>query len=752
MTGPARVPGVLVPRLLYLFGVPALTLPLGASPAVAAVVFGACLLGLGLERRALRGMTDTITENSALESNTAEASEAATPTNPAEEVASKASLEIEGPLPRILEETLDIADLGLTITDFEGRVAYINPMEARWQGSSPDQLRGRVAPWVPISEIPAGLRSGAIPFWEHEVSAQQSTEPQGGEPLLLQVRCQAVRGGASLPRLLVTLRRNISHRRTLEETFERHRRILQAVELAAERLLADPSWETSLSEVLGALAEATETQRAHFLTDLDSLDLPSLRETTPVETGFSGEAPHHWLFQPRLGPLETGTLRSLPRGLRRALGSPLEGSYALLPLVDLGCLCLESTEEDRTWAPQEMDALRAAARMLGSALLRQRAEHTLMHREERFRTLLDTVSDPIAGFNGEDRFCYINSAFSNLFGYHLGALARRRLRDLVHERDRERLAHRLAALSATEGIPAAEGTPADAAQHPVLTFHTADGREIPLECRLEQTPPEAGETRYRGIFYDRTADQTAHRIQRQFVSLVHHELKTPLTSIVGAVRLLDSNFEQDKDRRLLEILGRNTVQLERLIDKLLDLQRLSLGQMPYQLEDIELQPLLDEVILACKTKAQNGSHRLRADHARSLLIHADREKLLDILDELLTTACTFAWEGTDIRLHLEDRGQEVLLRVRQEGPGLPSGVLDDLFLGVPQEEADTMHPGQRIGIGLTLARGLLEGMSGRLVVESQLGEGTQVTLHLPKATFANRTISEHSQLETSHET
>jgi PAS domain S-box-containing protein len=612
--------------------------------------------------------------------------------------------------------------LGVTVTDFDGKILYINPADARRQDATTEELLGQSAPWVFPGEDPQLTQSGVLQPWERE------TITEGPENLCLRVLSQTVRDESGVPFALLTLREDISRQRALESALERRDRILRAVEMAAERFLADPSWESSLPDVLSTLAEATRTHRVRLVKDLESATtaaLGSLGEQFPSQSTGVGEH-ENWFFQPRLGPTSTGRLAQMSSGLRRALDFPDVGSYVMIPLQGLGCLCLEDPEVARFWTRPELDALRTATRMLGSAVLRRRAENLLMAREERLSTLLDTISDPIASFDSEDRFSYINRAFSNLLGYHLGNLAQRRLQDVVHEEDRDELAGLLTELRS--GRWSALSDP------PTLVFLSADGGEIPLACHFETQPSAEGSMKYRGIFQDRRTEQAANRVRRQFISLVHHELKTPLTSILGASRLLESEFSGVKgsdSERLFEILNRNTHRLGRLIEKLLDLQRLSLGQMHYQLEYFEVQPLLDEAVMGKSSTALRANHQVLGGLSPGIFVYADREKCLHALDELLDNACRFAWEGTEIRLELECQGNEVLIHVEDEGPGFSSGAIEDFLLGIPQVQVDTQHHSQGGGIGLTLTKELVEGMGGKLVVDSRPGEGAKVTIRLP---------------------
>ena len=628
----------------------------------------------------------------------------------------------EGPDPlHILERASKIVGLGLTVTDREGRIRFINSVEARRLDSKAEDLLGQTAPWVPQAPTTRSSLSKIL------LETEETQTPSDSPPALdVRVYSRSIRGQDGVPRWRLTLREDISRQLALEDHLKRRDQILWAVELAAERFLANPSWSSSLPEVLGALAEATQTREARLLTDL-SLEVQATilahlggRPLSPEKTD---DHPH--IFQPRLGPLKTGTLGALPSDLRESLGFPETGSYVLLPLTNLGYLCLDSPEEGRSWTRAEMDALRAAGRMLGAALLRQKAEGLLFQREERFRTLLDVVSDPIASFDEEDHFTYVNRAFTSLLGYHLGNLLPRTLEDLLLEEDRPVYRERLESLR-----HAGQGSE----KISVLTLRSQAGEEIPLECRLELRATEAGPPLLRAAFRDRRTEKAAQRVRRQFVSLVHHELKTPLTSILAAARLLESEIahsQGEEGQRLLEILRRNTQRLERLIGKLLDLQRLSLGEMSYQLETFALSPLLEEAILARRADAGRRGHSIHFEPSPGLLVFADREKLLHVLDELLENACKFSWDGTPIRLELEREESHVWVHVLDEGPGLPEGTESELATGVPQTSGETMRHRQGAGIGLTLVKELVEGMGGRLLFDSRLGQGTRASVSLP---------------------
>ncbi len=239
----------------------------------------------------------------------------------------------------------------------------------------------------------------------------------------------------------------------------------------------------------------------------------------------------------------------------------------------------------------------------------------------------------------------------------------------------------------------------------------------------------------RGLSDPQQIEGVLRSIRDEFASLVHHELKTPLSSILGATCLLESELEDLADPaclHLLDILKRNTRRLQQLLENLLDLQRITAGQMTYQLERLELLPLLDEV--ATLDETTRGLLRFEPVRAGRAVVYADRRKLVRAVIELLDNIRGLTLGGTAIRLRIEQRTEHVLLHLDDEALG--SQPASDSVAESTGKQLRQPRAAERASIGLALAKELVAGMGGEISMNG--GEGRHLTLRLPSSVAAFR--------------
>ncbi len=225
------------------------------------------------------------------------------------------------------------------------------------------------------------------------------------------------------------------------------------------------------------------------------------------------------------------------------------------------------------------------------------------------------------------------------------------------------------------------------------------------------------------------------RRKREFLATVSHELRTPLTSVLGAVELLRGGGLQaggERARELLEVAERNGERLQRLIEDLLDLERLEAGELRFQRSPVALAVLVEEAVLGIQGFAALHGVRVRAATmmaARSLV--TDRNRLAQVLYNLLSNAIKFSAPGDEVVLAARSLEGEVEFVVRDRGPGIAEEVKGRLFERFVQAEGAPGGRGGGSGLGLSICKRLVEGLGGSIAVESAPASGTAVTVRLP---------------------
>ncbi len=232
-------------------------------------------------------------------------------------------------------------------------------------------------------------------------------------------------------------------------------------------------------------------------------------------------------------------------------------------------------------------------------------------------------------------------------------------------------------------------------------------------------------------------------LKDEFISTVSHELRTPLTSIRGALGLLSSGVIGDVDAKaqnLLRIAVTNTDRLIRLINDILDLERMESGRAPLQIRRCSLRELAQQAIetmnamaeastvhieLAPLTPAQNAA-------ADTLFFDGDADRILQVLTNLLSNAIKFSPPASTVRVFTEATADSILFKVSDEGRGIPSDKLDSIFDRFQQVEPSDARQKGGTGLGLAICRSIVQQHSGSIWAQSNLGPGTTLYVMLPR--------------------
>src|SRR5579871_2861616 len=237
-------------------------------------------------------------------------------------------------------------------------------------------------------------------------------------------------------------------------------------------------------------------------------------------------------------------------------------------------------------------------------------------------------------------------------------------------------------------------------------------------------------------------------LKDEFISTVSHELRTPLTSIRGALGLLSSGVIGDVDPKalnLLRIAVTNTDRLIRLINDILDLERMESGRAPLQIRRCSLHDLCEQAIETMTPMADAGtvylelvgSTGLGTASSETLFFDGDADRILQVLTNLLSNAIKFSPTASTVRIHTDATADSIMLKVVDEGRGIPSDKLDSIFDRFQQVEPSDARQKGGTGLGLAICRSIVQQHGGSIWAQRNIGVGTTLYVMLPRTTRAS---------------
>jgi PAS domain S-box-containing protein len=277
---------------------------------------------------------------------------------------------------------------------------------------------------------------------------------------------------------------------------------------------------------------------------------------------------------------------------------------------------------------------------------------------------------------------------------------------------------------------------------------------VELEAQSQQLQEQAAELELQQdelqLAYDRLLGQTeelerartsanaANEAKSQFLSTMSHELRTPLNAIGGYVQLMEMEVQgpiTDAQRQSLDRIMRSHRHLLRLVNDVLDLSRIEAGRMEYRIEEIDLPAMVSSVVPMVEPQLAQAGLTLDTAIDAAASARADREKMQQILINLLTNAVKFTPPGGRVAVRTRRAADEgsVYVDVSDTGIGIPADKLVSVFEPFVQVKSEHSRRAEGTGLGLAISRDLARGMGGDLTASSEPGAGSTFTLRLPPA-------------------
>lgn len=353
----------------------------------------------------------------------------------------------------------------------------------------------------------------------------------------------------------------------------------------------------------------------------------------------------------------------------------------------------------------------------------------LAYREQatRLASILDNIVDAIVTINECGGIESWSEGAVRLFGYQAHEVLGRNVRMLIPEPHASRHDGYIRRYIET-------GERRVMGQRREVEALLKDGRRILVDLGVSEI--RIGSRRlFIGIVSDLSSRAEIEQLKSSFVSTVSHELRTPLTSIAGSLGLLAGGTAgalPAKASRLVDIAHLNCQRLVRRINDILDLERVAGGGLPFQLESQALKPIVQQAIEASRAYAEEFGVTIALDvDAADATVLVDRERLMQVLTNILSNAAKFSPRGGTVTVAIRSRADQVCVSVRDEGPGIAPEFRARIFEKFAQADSSDSRARSGTGLGLSIARMIVERLGGTIGFESAPGNGATFLVTLP---------------------
>lgn len=363
----------------------------------------------------------------------------------------------------------------------------------------------------------------------------------------------------------------------------------------------------------------------------------------------------------------------------------------------------------------------------------QQAERELERLSRRNELILESVGEGIYGINLAGECTFVNPAAIEFTGH-----SRQELMSAA------RTMHEILQPYKTDG---SDYPWEDSASYATLTdgeirrvtgemMMRKDSTSFPVDYVV--TPIVEDDDRILGAvvtFQDVTQRRAVEQMKNEFISIVSHELRTPLTSIRGSLGLLASGLLlkfPEKADKMLKIAVENTDRLVRLINDILDIERLESGKVTIEQTELDLAKLMKGASDTMTAMATTNKVKLKTKLLEQT-VWADSDRILQVLTNLLSNAIKFSHEGKDVKLSAkyDKQSKFVTVSVADSGRGIPEDKLTKIFERFGQVDASDSREKGGTGLGLPICKTIVEQHGGKLWVESELGKGSTFKFTLP---------------------
>jgi two-component system, OmpR family, phosphate regulon sensor histidine kinase PhoR len=358
-------------------------------------------------------------------------------------------------------------------------------------------------------------------------------------------------------------------------------------------------------------------------------------------------------------------------------------------------------------------ALNCTAAELGQTI------RSLENERNRTAAMVESMAEGVAVIDRGERLRFSNPAFARMTGGERARLEGCALVEVVRQPELVELARQ------------------------ALAGATPEPREVILagpperHCTAAAAPVHGGDAA--GVvlvLHDVTELRRLERVRRDFVANVSHEFRTPLTAIQGFAETLLAGALEDREnsRRFLEIIREHAVRLSQLTQKLLRLSRIEAGKLDLQFHPVRVEDFIEPCLQTARLRAREKQLAMDVDCPPDLpRVRGDRESLQEVVETLLDNALLYTPEGGRVGLRARAEEDRVVVTVTDTGMGIPQAEQERVFERFYRVDQARSRAPAGAGLGLAIARHVIEAHGGRIWVESAVGRGSEFHFSIPRA-------------------
>jgi PAS domain S-box-containing protein len=343
---------------------------------------------------------------------------------------------------------------------------------------------------------------------------------------------------------------------------------------------------------------------------------------------------------------------------------------------------------------------------------------TLAELARRERAVVDNAVEVICSIAESGRFNDVNPAAKAVWGYTPDELTGKRFTDMILEEDKARVLSLFQEMLHGKTVKEFE-----------TRVNCKDGRVIDM---LWLSTWSQEQQSVFCVAHDITARKELERLKQEFVAMVSHDLRTPLTSIQFAINIAIEELKETAPPGALDELKtaeRIGESLINMINALLDLEKIEAGKLQLSMSEMKVTNLIKRSVDQVQSMA-NASHVEIETPVNDIVIEADVDRLLQVMVNLLSNAVKFSPEGGKIKISVDTKDDTVEFRVADEGKGIPPAYKDAIFDRFQQVKV-TQFRFKGTGLGLAIAKAIVEAHGGKIGVDSDEGQGSTFWFRLP---------------------